>query len=119
MVQICDERAKNARTFKHCPAGLDADLAEYLAGSAASLQEDAEISVDNDSLAQGLESERTSFLEEHAYEQELVGMEEIPAQRVEKMVVGNMVAGASERKRNARTCVRVPGSKLPLCWHGA
>ena len=56
MVQSCDEQAKNARAFKHCSAGLDADLAEYFAGRAGSLQEDAGDSVDNVSLAQELGS---------------------------------------------------------------
>ena len=97
MVQSCDEQAKR------CPAGLDADLAEYLVGSAGSLQEDAEVSVDNGSLTQGLESERTSFLEKHAYEQDLNGMEEVPAQRVEKMVVGMWLRGPpSARKTRGR-----------------
>ena len=34
MVQGCDERPNISReaVLKHCPAGLDADLAEYLVG---------------------------------------------------------------------------------------
>ena len=69
----------------------------YTADGAASLQEDAEVSVDKDSLVQELESECSYFLEEHSDEQEMVDMEESPAQRVEEMV-----ARVTELKKNAR-----------------
>ena len=112
MVQSCDEQTKNATAFKHCLAGLDSDLAEYFAGRAASLQEDAGDSVDNVSLAQELGSERTSFLEKHAYEESMIDMEEFLDER-------QAFVKKFQSHCRAASDPRALDSRVSLCWHGA